>query len=418
LSTCRIVGIKNNTILLLVQNEFSKEILSKDFNIVITESLGEVFNTNVEVNYVLESDLKYIDESVAKFSREPHADGLDESMTYENFIIGQFNKDAYTATVSILSNPGIRGNPLFIYGSSGVGKTHLANAFGYSYFKKYYPKKSVKCINSENFTREIYETFKQGSEFVEKIKNEYSKYDMLIIDDVQFLTGRDKTLEIFFNIFNEFIKNKKHIVMTCDKKPSQLNGFEERMVSRFSSGLSVEIKRPDIEIMRIILESKLKRFYSEISFDSNSINYIAKVFNDDIRKLEGAIQKIYFYFITNNVEEQKINLEICKKIFEDDENEKSSDKKTPSSIIHAVCTFYGVDEKLVRSKSRVSIITNVRHMCIYIMREKTTMTLNQIGAEFSGRDHSTVNSSVEIIKSRIMKDANLVKDMEKILTKI
>ncbi|CAF0725895.1 unnamed protein product [Didymodactylos carnosus] len=261
-------------------------------------------------------------------------------------------------------------------------------------------------LSSEVFTREIYDAIKNGSQSVENLKNVFSGFDMLIIDDIQFLAGKEKTSEIFFNIFNELVKDFRPIIMTSDKRPDQLYGFEERMISRFNSGLSVEIKRPGNEIAAIILEAKIKASGSEFEFEPEAISYLSLIFNADIRRLEGALQKLYFHAISFLKPNESITRAVCEEVFKEARGDALSFKKgtRPAAIIDFVCRTYGVDERLVRSKSRISSISSVRQICMYLVRETSDLTYSQIGHEFSGRDHSTVMSAISTVEAKANAD--------------
>lgn len=383
----------------------AKEVLQNKFLAKITDLANKFFNSVFSVEFITQGEDKIfqISEKEENFAKKGRTLGLVGDNNFQNFVVGDFNRAAYSACTTIVSNPGTRWNPLFIYGSTGLGKTHLVSATGYDYSKKY-PDRVVRFMSTETFTREVHEAFKKGSEEVENIKKSFLEYDLLIIDDVQFLSGREKTSEIFFNIFNDFINSKKHIIMTSDKKPEQLNGFEERMISRFASGLSVEIKTPEEETIKIILEYKIRNSNFGFELEEDAIQYVSQIFNTDIRKLEGALQKIYFNVISSFNKEPKISKETCIKIFEGDTIRTNGPAINSSEyIIETICRIYGVDQETIRSKSRISQIAKIRQEIMYALREKTNMTLLQIGIEF-GRDHTTVMSSIEKVKSRMEKD--------------
>lgn len=409
----------DSKIYIMTKSVVAKEVLQNKFISKIEELLNNYFNTNLKVEFIFEGEDKVlqISEKKEETKSKGRTIGLVGDNNFQNFVVGDFNRTAYSACTTIVSSPGTRWNPLFIYGSTGLGKTHLASATGYDYAKKY-PDKIVRFMSTETFTREVHEAFKAGSSEVENIKKSFLDYDMLIIDDVQFLSGREKTSEIFFNIFNDFINSKKHIIMTSDKKPEQLNGFEERMISRFSSGLSVEIKTPEEEAIKIILQHKIRSSNFGFELEEDAIQYISHIFNTDIRKLEGALQKIYFNVISSFKSESKISKETCVKIFEGDTVRSNGPNiNSPEFIIENICRIYGVDQETIRSKSRISQIAKIRQEIMYILREKTNMTLLQIGIEF-GRDHTTVISSIEKVKERIEKDNDYSIKIKKIINSL
>lgn len=290
----------------------------------------------------------------------------------------------------------------------GLGKTHLLYAIGNEYLKLN-PEKSVRYITTDEFIREVYSAFTIGGDAVEKIKNKYRQYDLLLMDDIQFLSKKEKMNEIFFNIFNSNISEGKIIVMTSDKTPNYLEHFEDRMKSRFVSGLTIRIDKPDLHAMINILEQKIKELEGSFIFTKDAINYIVHRKNNDVRQLEGYLHQILFYAINNLPPNAIIDVNIIQK-YVDKDNETTIKEfgydVDPNLVIEQISRAYNVNSDLVKSKIRTKQVTLVRHICMHALRNKFNMSLEQIGSFFH-RDHTTVMEAINKIDNILKKDDNL-----------
>ncbi len=266
----RVSKFADDTITVIAPSIFAKSLLTNDYKDKIVNFFEQQLNKRFEFKFILpnEKSINNIDSDITKdFDDSLNNDsGLNPEYTLENFVVGDFNKSAYNAVCAISKNLGTIYNPLFIYGSTGLGKTHLINALG-NLYKSRFPNKKIKYIESNDFTRDVFQALTKGGNFVEELKREYSSYDLLLIDDIQYLAGKEKTNEIFFNIFNNLVRHNKQIIITSDKNPEQLDSLEERMVSRFSSGLTIKIESPESEVLKRIIIQRIKQIINNVKFN-------------------------------------------------------------------------------------------------------------------------------------------------------
>lgn len=416
-----VVGYENSILHVSVPSIFAKSILLNDYKDKIDQILKEKLNANVNVEFLLpdEKKLSRFDSDIIDSTPTNIDNGLIKDYTLNNFVVGEFNKSAYNAVCAISNKLGTIYNPLFIYGSTGLGKTHLMIALGNLFYDKF-PNKKIKYIECDVFIRDVFSAISKGSNFIEELKNYYSSIDLLLIDDIQYLSGKEKTNEIFFSIFNNLVKSNKQIVITSDKSPESLGSLEERMVSRFNSGLTIKINKPEVDALKRIVLNKINEDVSSIIFSDDAISEIVKYYNNDLRKLFGFINQISFYAIQNLTPNDVITKEIVKKII--DENTSISLgfdlKVNPDIVISTICKWYSVKEELVRGKSRLKNLVSIRHICMYILREKLNMNYTDIGRLFSNRDHTTVMSGITKISKQIETDENLRKYLDNIYSKL
>lgn len=414
----------NKKCYIIVQNDFVRETLNKDYLKLIEDKYSSLLNMSVNVVFILDDEKTNISlinnaEKNINLMKEEYSE-LNKDLDFNNYIVGKYNKAVYVAAKNIIeSNSELFFNPLFICGTTGLGKTHILNAIGLE-FKNKYPDKIIKYINTEDFLRKAYDALSTGGLKIEEFKNSFDNIDLLLVDDIQFLSNKDKLNEIFFNIFNNLIKNKKIIVMTSDKVANQLV-IDERMISRFNSGLSIRISKPDIETIKEIIINKINKSNRKNQFTTNAVNFIANRFNSDIRTLEGIINKILFYSLSNMDANEIINEDKVKYILEFDSDLSIKNINSiidPNVIIETVCISYGVNTAAVISKKRQQQITFVRKVCMYILREKLNLSFSEIGSYFSKRDHTTVMDSYNYIKNKIEEDSNLKDFINNIIEKI
>ncbi|MEF9984755.1 MAG: chromosomal replication initiator protein DnaA [Malacoplasma sp.] len=408
--------MNNNKIKIVVKNLFAKETLEKDYIDLIQEGFSNFINQKCNILFVTKDGNTF--ENTNPIIK--NTSNLNNEMSFNNYIVGDFNKNAYSAVKDILKDASnILWNPIFLYGQTGVGKTHLLNALGIKY-KKLYPNKNIKYINTEDFLRNAYSSLYSGGMELEKFKDSYQNIDLLLVDDIQFLTNKEKLNEIFFNIFNYFIKNKKYIIIASDRPSNEIN-IDKRMISRFESGLSLLIPKPDLETIKLIIIDKIKKIDKRNKLTNNAINFIANRFNDDIRILEGIINKILF-FATNDLNPDSIlNEDNIRKILSSELSNGligSGYKINPNIIIESICVAYSVNPNDVKSKQRQKEITFVRKICIFALREKLSLSYSEIGSFFSNRDHSTIIESYKFIKNLLETDLDLKNFLDNILNKI
>ena len=306
---------------------------------------------------------------------------LNDIYRFDSFVIGQSNSFAHAAAVAVAESPAKSYNPLFIYGDSGLGKTHLLHAIGH-YAMELFTGLTVRYVSSEDFTNDFINSIanNQGSLFQQK----YRSVDILLVDDIQFLKGKSETQEAFFHTFNSLVSQNKQIVITSDVSPAQLKGFEDRMLSRFSSGLTTDIQVPDLETRIAILRKKCQR--ENIVVDPEILELIASKLNSNIRELEGSLNRVRAYASLNK---QPIDLHVAQTVLKDivslDENEV-----LPTDIVSAVANYFNLSVDDLYGQSRTQDIAFARQIAMYLCRDLTSLSLPKIGHLFGGRDHSTV----------------------------
>jgi chromosomal replication initiator protein len=321
---------------------------------------------------------------------------LNPSYTFENFVMGSSNQFAFTTAKSVSQKPGILYNPLLIYGGTGLGKTHLLQAIGNYNIGL---NKNVIYVTSEQFLNEFISTIKQLTP-TEKFREKFRKCDILLIDDVQFFSGKEGVQEEFFHTFNELHQNKAQIVLTSDKPPKKIAGLDDRLKSRFEFGLTTEIQSPELETKIGIIQKKCE--LNKIDINSDVINYLASNLGENIREIEGAIIKIN---AMSSVINKPIDIELAKNILKDNLKENTSDL-TLETIISLISSELNVKPSEIKSKSRVKKIADARAIVIYMARQLTPNSTPKLAKFFSMKDHSSVSKAETKIKNLIKNDEN------------
>ncbi len=391
----KLYDINANGAIVIVQNFIAKSVFEQNKS-VIENTLGEVLDQQISITFTLKKDIKDYTELNEESKKIILEDKLLDKYTFDNFVVGHSNRESQAAALSCAVNPGEFFNPLFIYGNSGLGKTHLLHAIG-NYVKKNTPNKKVIYIYSEDFISLIVNSIKDKT--IEEVKRVIEEADYLLIDDIQRLKQGERSQEIFFNLYNKLIAKNKQIIITSDIHPTELKGIENRLISRFNSGLSVGIDSPEFETSLAILEKKLEERNDQFLIERPVLDYIATTYSSDVRELEGNLNKLLFKAILYNP--SVIDLDFAILAFKDDPNVKSTGKLTVTKIKKAVCDFYGLTKVQLESKQRTANVSNARHIAIYLCRKHLDMPFTKIGAEFGGRDHSTVMSSFEKVNKLI-----------------
>ena len=391
----KLYDINANGAIVIVQNFIAKSVFEQNKS-VIENTLGEILEQQISITFTLKKDIKDYTELNEESKKIILEDKLLDKYTFDNFVVGHSNRESQAAALSCAVNPGEFFNPLFIYGNSGLGKTHLLHAIG-NYVKKNSPNKKVIYIYSEDFISLIVNSIKDKT--IEEVKRVIEEADYLLIDDIQRLKQGERSQEIFFNLYNKLIAKNKQIIITSDIHPTELKGIENRLISRFNSGLSVGIDSPEFETSLAILEKKLEERNDQFLIERPVLDYIATTYSSDVRELEGNLNKLLFKAILYNP--SVIDLDFAILAFKDDPNVKSTGKLTVSKIKKAVCDFYGLTKVQLESKQRTANVSNARHIAIYLCRKHLDMPFSKMGAEFGGRDHSTVMSSFEKVTKLI-----------------
>ncbi|MDO4665659.1 MAG: chromosomal replication initiator protein DnaA [Actinomycetaceae bacterium] len=307
---------------------------------------------------------------------------LNAKYTFDTFVIGSSNRFAHAAATAAAETPAKAYNPLFIYGGSGLGKTHLLHAIGH-YALNLFPAIKVRYVNSEEFTNDFINSISAGR--AEEFQKRYRNIDVLLVDDIQFLQGKEQTVEEFFHTFNTLYNADKQVVITSDVPPKNLDGFEERMRSRFEMGLMTDVQPPDLETRIAILRKKAQA--EHLLVDDETLAYIASRFAMNIRELEGALLRVTAFA---SLSDSPVNVSLAQMVLKDIVSDTEDNEVTPALIKVQTADYFNVTVEQLCSSDRSRTITEARQIAMYLCRELTTLSLPKIGAEFGGRDHTTV----------------------------
>ncbi len=419
----------NNEAILVVKQDFIKKHIENNFDDVINEAWYKTVGREVSYKIMLESEIKkerksniFVDDSNEFVKQNPLNAGINPNQTFESFIVGDSNKFAYRAALAVAEAPG-EYNPFFLYGESGVGKTHLMHAIGNYILRK--TDKKVLYVASDNFVDDYQKLFRNRDsgnfDKIDSFKNKYRNVDVLIIDDIQFLSTAPKGQEEFFHTFNELQSQNKQIIIASDRCVDDLNSIENRLLTRFSGGLTANIMTPDYDLRVGIIKSKLK--YKEAANDipDDVIEYIANNFESNIRELEGAITRVFAY--SSMVCQGRIDLDIAIEALKDrikvTGGTSAGYKSDVQRIQRVVCEYYKISIEQMKGKKKSNEINFPRQVAIYLCRELTNESFPKIGYYFGGRNHSTIISAYQKIKKELNSNDNLrlvIKDLRKNLT--
>ncbi len=395
-------SIQNNIVTLETPDTFFKNWIESNYLKVIQNTLKEItekeYQIVLEVNpSLLKRKNNKIFKSIKKTFQEEPQDSfrLNPRFTFDNFVVGASNRMANAASKAVANAPGKSYNPFFIYGGVGLGKTHLMQAIAHYILSKN-PQIKVKYTSSERFTNELIISIQNRS--TPKFREKYRNIDVLLIDDVHFLSGKEAVQEEFFHTFNVLYDYHKQIIISSDRPPKEIPKLEERLISRFSWGLVVDIQPPDFETRVAILKKKLEN--ELISIDDEVINFIAENITTNIRELEGALIRIIAYSLIDN---KTINVELAKDILKD--MLKEIDKKlTPYLIIEKIADYFNISVDELKKPRRNKSLILPRHIAMYLLRELTSMSLPEIGNFLGAKHHTTVLYSTRKLKEILKKD--------------
>ena len=403
-SNTKIMSINGDLVTLTAPSLVAHQVLNNKYIETIQNLVCDVTQTNFKVKIV---DPNYVEDNPLKAEgsgekEKAFISNLNPRYTFDNFVVGASNREPYTAALAAAMDPGGFYNPLFMYGKSGLGKTHLLHAIG-NYIRTKRSSAKVLYLTTDDFFEDYVKAIKERE--VENLKDRFREIDVLLLDDVQFLSTKEKTKETFFHIFNLLVNAGKQIVITSDRSPQDLRQLEDRLVSRFQSGLSIEIKALEYETALAILKKKVEAQDINRGLISNEVlEYIAKNYANDVRQLEGALNKLLFYAITYN-QKNEIDMNIALETFKSFAKVKEKNTINLEKIKLTVAEYYNISVSQLTSKLRTSNLTTARHLAMYLAREMLDLPLTKIGEEFGGRDHTTVINACE-------KVGNLLKEKE------
>ena len=404
--TTKLVSLDNNIAKVLVESPLQKKSLQETWYPTICEVFSEITNTSFDFEFVFEDEVKentnITVENIGVPLNSAEKSNLNPKYTFESFIVGDSNKFAYMAAVSVAENPGKTYNPLFLYGNSGLGKTHLMHAIGNFIIEN--SNKKVLYVTSEQFISDFLNINKKDDtgtnyNYVDSFKNKYRGVDVLIIDDIQFLGGATQTQQEFFNTFNNLYDDNKQIIISSDRSPDDLKKLEDRLRTRFNWGLSVNIYPPEYEMRVEILKKKIIGQNMAGALDDDVIAYIANNCDSDVRQLEGALTRVIAYATMFNTSD--INLNLAIDALKDYLSKSSFVKNNIQKIQQIVAEYYNITVEDLKSKKRKNSIAFPRQIAIYLCRTMTDESFPKIGIQFGGRDHSTIMHSVDKIDNEI-----------------
>lgn len=412
-----IIKEEEGVVYLGVPNSFTQEWLFKKFHNSILRILRQMNEHVRALEYVIvkDSDSKKAD-SAKKLAILPtmsmplqdfyinKEDNLNPRYTFENFVVGPFNQLAHAASQSVIKSPGQIYNPLFVYGSTGRGKTHLIQAIG-NKIKSTFPNKKVFYLTSERFGSEFFVAIQEGK--VQPFKEKYRKYDVVIMDDVQFFSNKDKFQEELFHFFNTFHDTGRQLVFSSDRHPNIIPGLEDRLRGRFSVGMVVDIPEPDHESRMAIVRTKCA--VNSITLADEIIEYVSTTIEDNIREIEGIINVIA---CQSQVHGRPLNLNEVKNILKN----SAKPKKTAQikDIVRVISEFYSIDDDSIYNKTRRKEVVRPRQVLMYLLREDFGISFPSIGDKLGGRDHTTVIHSYEKVKEEIKTDSLLLQEINQI----
>lgn len=401
--------LEGDVLTLLIAMENMKVMITNRYAPLIATCLSQVAGQPMNVEILTRAEIEN------KASRKPAApavtaDGsvqLNPKYTFDSFIVGGGNRFAHAAALAVAESPADTYNPLFIHGGVGLGKTHLMHAIGH-YVQEQYPEKKLLYITSENFTNELITAIQQGrnTEFRYRFRN----VDILMVDDIQFIAGRDATQEEFFHTFNTLHTAGKQIILTSDRPPQEIAKLEERLSSRFAWGLIVDIKKPDIETRIAILREKVRQEHMNIPDDV--LELIATHVSSNIRELEGNLIRLNAYAQLVN---KPVTVEVCQEALREVLVQPKARQINAQVVMQTISDYYGITVDDLTNQSRRREITVPRQIAMYLTRELTTMSLPQIGQAFGNRDHSTVLHACKTVEKNIRdtpQTASVVNDIK------
>ncbi|MDF2675749.1 MAG: dnaA [Bacillota bacterium] len=409
----KIVAYKNNTIYLETADEFLRNTLQKRHYNFLKNAFNYVLKKEIELVFTISGES--IDKDDNKKSNNNSFDEnenmsdkkLNPKYRFDNFIIGNSNRFAHAASLAVAEAPATAYNPLFLYGGVGLGKTHLMHAIGH-YILENNPNASVLYVTSEKFTNDLINSIKDGKN--EEFRNTYRKADVLLVDDIQFIAGKESTQEEFFHTFNALHEANKQIILSSDRPPSEIPTLEDRLRSRFEWGLIADIQPPDYETRIAILRKKAESENYDVP--DEVITYIAQNIQSNIRKLEGALIRIFAYASLTNKKE--VSLELAQEALK---HLISNNKKiTLIDIKEVVANYYSISVEELVSKKKTKNIAYPRQVAMYVARKLTDSSLPKLGDEFGGRDHSTVLHAYNKIEEEVENNREMKKNVDDIIS--
>lgn len=416
----KISELSGGVLTVSVPNSFSKEWLEQKYKTDILRILKSVDSSIKDIEYVISPSKKMFSNNTVKINNNEEQLGFSEFEKDEEtnlnpkydlnkLIVGPFNEMAYAAGEAVIENPGEAYNPLFVYGGVGLGKTHLIQGIGNQIKEKHYSKK-IRYIPAEKLITDVVNSIRENK--VEDLKREFKTIDVLIIDDIQFISGKTKTQEEFFHIFNVLYQNNKQIILSSDKHPGSIPTLTDRLRSRFEGGMIADVGMPDFETRLAILKQKAEEKGLNISFEA--LEFIASNIQKNVRELEGALNKI---LIVEKINKRLCTLDDIKKQLKNIISVKTK-ITTPEKIINAVVNFYNLEDQNLFISSRKKEYSRPRQLSMYLLKKELKLSYSAIGRKFGGKDHTTVMHSCSLIEKEYEENQKFSQEVEMILQRI
>lgn len=384
-----VVELTETRLVLYSPSPFRKDIILSRCDSYIKDAMRELFNTEIELVVLDEQEKKAFEEKKNGAKRDLLE--FNPQFTFDRFVVGSSNRFAYSAAMAVANNPAETYNPLFIYGHSGVGKTHLLYAIA-NQIRKTHPDFNIVYIKGDQFTNELISALQAGKNV--EFRNKYRGADLFLVDDIQFIAGKESTQEEFFHTFNNLYEGHKQIVLTSDRPPNEMLRLEDRLKTRFEGGLLADVQPPDYETRMAIIRNKAMSLGLDLPDDV--CTYIAENITTNVRQIEGTVKKILAY---RELTQMPMDVPNVSRAIKDMYKDKSgSSLPTPALIISEVCRFYSIEEQVLRGTLKNKNTAEARQIAMYLVRKLTNLSLPDIGREF-GRDHSTVIHAIRKVES-------------------
>ncbi len=432
-----ILEISEDTVTIAVQNGFTKSWLENKYSKEILQALSNILKTSsikklifkISHEKIQEQNIKKVSQ-VEKYNDDLEAEkhsstnistqnktengylSLNPKYKFENFITGKQNELAKAASTAVAKNPGHVYNPLFLYGNVGLGKTHLMQSVA-NYIKENSPELKLAYVSSEHFTNDYVRSIQSGN--MESFKKKYRDIDVLIVDDIQFMKGQERTQEEFFHTFNHLYQQNKQIVISSDRPPKSLPGIEDRLTSRFESGMIADIGMPDLETRMAILNSKIQEKELKLNISEEVVAAIANIAKSSVRELEGILNRV---IATHQLSSEPISVEFVNTVLSGIIAKQKETGLSAKTIIKCVGDYYGIDFDQLTGNSRKKELVNPRQICMYLLRKELSASYPSIGSEIGGRDHTTAIHAYNKVCDLIVKDEKTRTDINSIIKKI
>ena len=418
-------SVEDNTVYIVIPSDKAgaASYIQTKYKTFFQVTISELFGDNYEVVFIMEKEASSMDKNGSDFiSKSPVYNinyenaNLNPKYKFDTFVVGSNNKFAHSASLAVAESPGEAYNPLYLYGGAGLGKTHLMHSIGH-FILEQDPEKKVLYVTSEEFTNEVIESIRSGNAAaMTKLRDKYRTVDVLMVDDVQFIIGKESTQEEFFHTFNVLHAAGKQIILSSDKPPKEMETLDERFRSRFEWGLIADIQVPDYETRMAILRKNAENCDRHI--DEEIIKYIATNIKSNIRELEGAFNKIIAFIKLNRISNEELTIQVAEEALKDIIYPDKPKEVTPQLIINVVAEHFGVKAEDIASKKRNSEFVIPRQVVMYMCRELTSVSLQNIGKYVGKKDHTTVINGIEKTKERMETNEEFRNKIEIIKKKI